>query len=187
MSISVRLGAKDLARATELAETSYNQFADSRGYYRNTHNSHIVGKIGEVAAESWLKSAHLPVRSLFDEPNQIQSADIAIADIRIEVKTWRNEYWANWGRCIAVGQVAALRAKSDCVLWLSATTTKDSALVFFHGWSTLPEIEQAPIRWTGPSGRQVKNHQLESERLRDASELLKALHRKCAEGASGHK
>jgi hypothetical protein len=185
MSISVRLGATDLVRARELAETSYNKFANSRGYYRNTPNSHIVGKIGEIAAESWLKSAHLPVFSLYDDATQAQSADLEIAGIRIEVKAWTHDWWADWGRCIAVGQLAALREKSDCVLWVSAKVTVDSALVFFHGWSTVREVEQAPVRWTGPTGRKVKNHQLNQESLRDAAELLEALHTKYSE-ASGH-
>lgn len=175
MTISARLGAEDLARARELADASYRQFANSRGYYRNTPNSHVVGKIGEIAAENWLKSANLPVRSLFDDPNQLQSADLEIADIRLEVKTWTNDYWTDWGRCIAVGQLTALQQKSDCVLWLSATTAENTSVVFFHGWSTLSDIAEAPIRWTGPSGRQVKNHQLELKSLRDVSELLETL------------
>ena len=185
MSISVRLGATDLARARELADASYIKFANSHGYYRNTPNSHIVGKIGEIAAESWLKSAHLPVFSLYDDPTRVQSADLEIAGIRIEVKAWTHDWWADWGRCIAVGQLAALREKSDCVLWVSAKTTVDSALVFIHGWSTVPEVEQAPIRWTGPNGRKVENYQLESEGLRNAAKLLEALHRKCSEATIG--
>ena len=175
MSISVRLEAGDLARARALADASYMKFANSPGYYRNTPNSHVIGKIGEIAAENLMKSANLPVRSLYEDPYQIRSADLQIGDIRLEVKTWTNDYWTDWGRCVAVGQLATLRQKCDCVIWVSATTADHSAQVFFHGWSTLQDIAMAPIRWTGPSGRQVKNHQLELGSLRDVSELLEAL------------
>lgn len=178
VGISVQLGQADIESAMKLARATYKRFESTEGYYRNTSNSHIVGKIGELAAHRWLNSAHLPVQSLYEDPTQVRSADLEVAGIRIEVKTWNHDYWYNWGRCVAVGQLATLRQKSDCVLWASAKISDTTALVSFHGWSTLPEVETAPVRWTGPTGRKVKNYQLESESLRDVSKLIEALHRK---------
>jgi hypothetical protein len=178
MTINVQLGAEDLLRARGLADASYAKFAAFPGHYRNTPQSHIIGKIGEIAAESWLKADLLPVSSLFDDPALMQAADLEVAGIRIEVKAWNHNWWAPWGRCIAVGQLAALREKSDCVLWVSAKTINESAIAYVHGWSTVPEVEQAPIRWTGPEGREVRNHQLDLDALRDCAKLLEALHRR---------
>lgn len=176
MSIFVRLDAEDMALAHHLADETYATFAASRGYYRNTPASHVMGKIGEIAMDRWLTAHGWRVDPLYTAPEQVRSADLEVAGIRVEVKTWDDRWWTVWGRCVAVGQVPALREKCDSVVWLSTTPAKDSAVVHLHGWSTVADVEQAPVRWTGPKGRQVQNHQLDAEELRDPASFLDLLH-----------
>jgi hypothetical protein len=179
-SIGIRIGNRDFARATSLAYQTYLRFQARSGYYNNTPNSHLRGKLGEIACQRWCEFNDIVNEALFEDPEQIGEADLVVrddADHRIEVKTWDETGWDQWGRCIAVPQLPKLRAKADCVLWCTSPKVLVAGIrVMLVGWNTVDDIAAAPRRWTGPAwGRQVDNYQLDSQTIRPMAALLKEL------------
>lgn len=167
----VRLWAEELAYARSLGEGTFRAFGGNRGYYRNTTNSHLIGKVGEVAVARWFEEHGYAVDRLFEEPGHEQECDLLCGGRRVEVKTWTAKYWASWGRCVAVGQVPALRKKADFIVWVTADVHESTALVVLQGWSSIEDVLASPVRWTGPAGKQVENHQLNESELRAISRL----------------
>lgn len=171
--MEIHLVGEDFDQALELSRASLERFASVRGYYRNTSNSHLVGKLGELAAESWFRELGHEVVSLFRDPSLEADADIIFKEFRVEVKTWSAQYWARWGRCVAIGQLPALRRKSDILLWCTVLfdEPRRTSVVDIRGWNYTAEIGSWEQLWTGPAGRQVHNHQgLESD-LRDLDDF----------------
>jgi hypothetical protein len=166
------LSSEEYEHALALSEATLATFRGHRGYYRNTSNSHLVGKVGEVAAASWFEDAEYSVVRLFEQLGQEQQCDLLCDGRRIEVKTWSARWWPMWGRCVAVGQLPALAAKADFVLWVTADIADATAAVRLQGWSSIDDVHTAPIRWTGPSGKEVQNHQLDAADLRPIAQLL---------------
>lgn len=172
----IRLVQEDVHLARELADRTYATFAAARGFYRNTPTSHLIGKLGEISAQRWVEAEGFETTPLFADATLQAEADLACNGYRIEVKTWDARWWPDWGRCVATGQGDALERKADAVLWLSiAAALGDSPVVTVHGWSTIKDVLRAPVRWTGPAGRKVKNHQLDLPDLRSSEALLEKL------------
>lgn len=167
----------EFALATELAQATFELFASQPGYYNNTLNTHLRGKLGEIAVSAFFKKSGVPTKELWRNIDLIAEADIEIGGrSRADVKTWDVHHWPNLGRCISVYQFPALRRKADLVIWCtSETAIRPEMTVSIEGWNTMGDIEQSPKRYTGPpGGRQVFNHQLELVALRDLDSLLKS-------------
>lgn len=172
----VALSPDEVRLATMLADDSLDKFRSTRGYYRNTSRSHLLGKLGEVASELWLRQSGFDPVPLFREPGAEIQSDVVVNGLRVEVKTWDSQWWDKWGRCVAIGQVQALRAKADVVLWLTVVGPMTATpIAEIHGWSTIEDVSSAPTLWTGPEGRQVHNHQLRVADLRNPDRLLQEL------------
>lgn len=178
----IELPSADVRWALDAARASLVRWKDQRGYYNNRLNSHFKGKLGELAVERFLLNKNLKLDSHFRFPERENLADIAVKFrgyakiLRLEVKTWSRDYWLELGRCISVDQFPDLKKKADVVVWCAAdanATTAISAKVLLAGWSTMEEIEKAPIRFTGLDNmRKVKNHQLAESDLRGINSLL---------------
>ncbi len=175
----VDVTGRDYERAVQLATATLAKFANISGHYNNTFNSHLRGKIGEIACAKWLLSRGLDVEPLFEDPDELSAADLIVKNKRhgrIEVKSWDERWWSKLGRCIAVNQLSNLRAKADLVVWCVCPTKIEPGIsVRLKGFSLISDIANAPRRNTGPvNARQVFNHQLNDDQLRDMDLLYKS-------------
>ena len=174
MAIEVLISEEQFALANDLAGQTLNLFSDRRGYYNNNHNSHLRGKLGEIASTQILTDLGLPSNALWADLSRLREADIDVPGVfRADVKTWSARYWADMGRCVAVGQVPKLAKKADLIIWcVSAPQLRPGMTVEVRGWNSLADVEAAPRRMTGPpSGRKVDNYQLDESALRDLATL----------------
>ena len=177
LPVEVAISESDLVAATDFATQTLRVFAGQPGYYNNSFNSHLRGKVGEIACANWFKSLGKDVERWFEEPSRISDADLNIVNHplgRIEVKTWDTRWWADMGRCIAVNQLPSLQAKADAVIWcISPSVLESDPSIVLAGWSTLDDVASAPKRNTGPKNRrQVYNYQLDQDKLRDLSSFF---------------
>jgi hypothetical protein len=175
--------------AIAAADESIARWGNAPGHYRNQWTSHLVGRLGEAAAEQFLRQRGLPVQSHFRFPEREAMCDIEIASVRLDVKTWSATFWPDLGRCVAVNQLPVLERKADAVLWCvlheKAALPKDewldkpSVRVALWGYSTLADIRQSPISLTGRPGMpQVRNHQVAEKNIRPFDELMSLLVRR---------
>lgn len=168
--------AEELAAATELAEKTLEMFAGRSGYYNNNINSHLRGKLGEIAVSTFLRSRDLTTDDLWKDLQRIGDADVVVPSrFRADVKTWDHRYWPDYGRCVSVSQFPKLRTKADAIIWCTSDSTIRAGMaVTIEGWNTMEDIAQAPRRHTGPPNRrQVYNHQLDPDSLREISTILR--------------
>ena len=175
--ITIEISETDYKAATTMAGQTLAKFAGNPGYYTNSYNSHLRGKIGEIAWAKWFADQGIDVERLYEDSALIANADLILKDEqehRIEVKTWDERWWKDLGRCIAVSQLPKLQKKVDLVIWcVSPTNLQSGALVRLVGWSTVEDVAAAPKKYTGPKNRrQVHNYQLDQENLREMTSLL---------------
>ena len=174
--------------AVAAADESIARWGSAPGHYRNQWTSHLVGRLGEVAAEQCFSNRGLAVLAHFRFPEREAMCDIEIAATRFDVKTWSAAFWNDLGRCVAVNQLPVLERKADCVLWCvlheNASLPKDAWLaqksvrVALWGYSTLTDIRQSPVCLTGrPGMRQVQNHQVAEKDIRPLDELIPSLNK----------
>lgn len=189
MIMNIALSRQQVQEAHHLACQSIAKWGNARGYYNNRLRSHLIGKIGEIATETWLRDTGLALTPHYRDLSKERFCDISVnrangSEVRIEVKSWSSEYWLDLGRCIAVRQYDALCQKCDLVLWcvlprpipVIETIEYDEYMVDVGRWSTLEDIKTAPQVWTGSgSMRKVYNYQLDEKSLRDSESLLKVL------------
>ena len=152
------------------------RYGDNRGYYANKLRTHLVGRLGEIAAEAWLSRCLKGYRLVpaFRDLSRDKDCDIELRVshrvARVEVKTWSEQHWPELGRCVAVGQLDALRAKAAVILW--CILANGDAEVTIAGWNLLSDLDGLEPVWTGPpSRRKVHNLQMPLERLREPSTL----------------
>ena len=160
--------------AIEIAEETLRRFSSNRGHYNNTANSHIRGKVGEIAVSNFIGQLGFQLDPVFKDLGKMAEADIIIpCKCRIEVKTWSEEFWPTMGRCIAVDQFEKLKKKADLLVWcISASKLEPLMNVDIVGWNLIEDIPSAPRRLTGPAnGRKVDNYQLGSEMIRPIDTL----------------
>ncbi len=103
-SVGIEVSATDFADGQALALRTFEMFANNRGFYNNTQNSHLRGKIGEIAAQRWLEAARLEVEALFRDDSKARDCDLVArksVTIRLDVKTWDMRYWHDKSRFIA--------------------------------------------------------------------------------------
>ncbi len=184
----IELAAAEIQWAMETARASLARWEDRQGYYNNRLNSHFKGKLGEIATEKFLANNRLKFNSHFRFSDRENLADIVLKVkgyskvVRIEVKTWSENYWRELGRCIAVEQFSDLKNKSDVIVWCLTDIHELPAgslaptIVTLRGWSTISDIQNAPVRLTGLENmRKVKNYQLPETDLRDMPTFLASL------------
>lgn len=164
--------ARDLAAF--LADGTFERYKHVAGHYRNLANSHLVGKLGEVAAFLWFRDNGLnPVFNAL-VPGLDKQCDIDTDAGRCEVKTWSSHTWDEWGRCVSVSQLASIKKKADFIFWCVVDDIdSQTPIVRFKGWSSIDVIERHEPKLTGRFGAQVLNHQIDEEHLQGL-ELLKA-------------
>lgn len=180
MSTFIRISEKDYADGVAMAQETLARFENVPGHYSNTLNSHLRGKLGEIAYSHWLESNELSTEPVYRDVSRMREADIIVNGsriIRLDVKTWDIKYWVEMGRCVAIGQLDKLRAKADGILWcISPSELGPEIELELVGWNTISEIEQAPQRITGPpGGRQVHNYQIDTDKIKSLSDLLDTL------------
>jgi len=154
-----------------LAQKSFAKWQDVQGHYRNSINSHLVGRYGEVGAERYFLNNGLPV-----QPNFYNFDNDALCDIdtplgRCEVKTWTFDFWQDWGRAISYSQLPYLKEKADFILWCGVKEKAEMVRVHIFGWNLVSEIESVAPRLMGPSANQVNNYQLGLESVRSLDDL----------------
>lgn len=177
---SVDIAEHALRKAHKLAGVTYKEFKNVQGHYRNTSDAHLRGKIGEVACVQWLEERGFKCRAAFENIDEIKSADIVVgngSEFRVEVKTWNERYWDDWGRCASVKQFPSLKRKADAIIWCVTPHEFTAPVrVCIAGWNTIEDIEDAPKRLTGPESRpKINNYQLDPEKLRPLAELINRL------------
>lgn len=169
--------------ALDAAEVTYARYRNTPKHYGGTLLAHIVGRVGELSAEQWFRTKALAVEAHWRNPKLDHLADLGVAGCRVEVKTWAARFWKQYGRCVAVNQLDRLAARTGVVLWETIDPTWEAmdtwraastVTATFEGYSTVDDIRAAPVRMTGPAGRQVENHQLDT--VRELGRLLDALH-----------
>lgn len=111
-------------------------------YAHNKLESHIVGRLGEVAVMTWLKDVGLNPTDTSDDGTA--SGDIAVTAASapsmgsksrvaaIEVKTSREAWWVRNGRCLNARQFATPRC--DIVVWCAVQNELPGRSVLVMGW-----------------------------------------------------
>lgn len=164
--------------ALDLANKTMDLFSKRLGFYNNNLNSHLRGKIGEVAASAALTSVGIKTVDLWADVKSLSEADIHVPSrFRAEVKTWDVRYWAEMGRCVAHGQFPKIRMKADGIIWCSSDTHLEPGMsVYVLGWNNMTDVLNAPRRHTGPpGGRQIDNYQVDLCAVRDLRLLVDLL------------
>ena len=187
--MNIILTTEQVNEAYKLAKRSFERWQKAPGYYTNKFRSHYIGKLGEFAVEKLLKTMELTIIPYFRDEQKEQLCDIVVnyldqEPIKIEIKTWTKSYWTDLGRCISVGQLPTLQRKCNTILWCVVTepiplidpTIISSFCVDVNCWSSILDVEKAPIRMTGrPGMRLINNYQLDEEKLRNIDSLVKLL------------
>ena len=169
----VVLNTETKLAALLLAEASFQKYSKVFGHYRNTANSHLVGRLGEFATYTHLKNQGLNPIPNFLELNKIQNCDIDSRVGRIEVKTWKAEFWDDWGRCVSVSQLASVKRKADLIIWCVADEIEsDTPKIEFKGWSEVSDIENLEPKMTGKESRQIYNYQFDEASLNSIDSLI---------------
>ena len=177
MAPELELDGEEVELATSLAEASHAKHGARSGHYPNLKRSHLVGKLGEVAVEKWLRLQEVEVDAAYKDPGREREPDL-IADARgIAVKTWRPDTWTDWGRCVTPAQVPGLQKKVEAIVWAVVDDNAEPVRAEIAGWSTPDEVAGTEVRATGPKYRPIMNHQVDLDQLRDPTELIDALRR----------
>lgn len=162
--------------AQRLAEMSLQRFTGVQGFYRNTSNSHLVGKLGELLIERILTSAGWKVDSVFREVTREKECDLIAGEIRLEVKTWNFDYWEPWGRCIAVTQLPTIRRKADVLLWVTVSSPHTPPVYgAVRGWNYVEDFDGLEPLETGPASSKVLNYQMPISEVRPQAAFFELL------------
>ena len=170
----IHLDQSDIKLARHLAQTTFEKWKSRKGNYKNTFNSHYIGRLGEIALHRALDRAQLHPVPLYRELDKENAADIAVGDIRVEVKTWAAQWWPQYGRCVAVNQLPHIKTKADLIVWCVVLEHSETAAnVEIRAWSKIHDIQCGHKGLTGPNPTwQVLNYQLNEDQLRPSGILL---------------
>jgi len=177
MSETVQVDESMFERAMHLAEQTIAIFSGRPGHYNNTIDSHLRGKLGELACSKWISEQGVEFDSVYEDIGRMREADLILKTgntMRLDVKTWNQRHWPALGRCISVNQMPALQAKADGIIWCITPDELAPAIeVEIVGWNTLADANSIEPTWTGPPGRrQVHNYQLSVSDIRPLQTLL---------------
>lgn len=172
MNAGVVLSPAHKELAKQLADISFARYRNAPGHYHNLLNSHLVGRLGEFAAFTWLRDNGFNPTINTGTKGGDRLADISTDFGRCEVKTWSAKHWDQYGRCVSVSQLASIRKKADFIFWCVADETDtDEPVVHFKGWCSVNVLDKNPATLMGVITRQVLNHQLAQEDLHELSTL----------------
>jgi hypothetical protein len=172
----IDLTPAEVAEATRMGLETYERWRGRPGHYRNLEKSHRLGKLGEVAIARWAtESGVQPIECLYEDGAREREADLVLGAVLVDVKTWSASTWPAWGRCVATSQLAALKRKAAAIIWTFTEERDGQVRVTIVGWSTMQDIEAAPVKSTGPQHALVINHQVEPNNIRKPEALISGL------------
>lgn len=169
----VWLNKGDIAMATTLAGMSQAKYAQINGHYENTPAIHLVGKIGEVGITKLLAKytvCECPALELDDSKADIIAGRYRV---KVEVKTWRSDTFAKYGRAITCEQLPRLEKKAEMVIWTTYTPFLEYGIVRAVGWNYIRLVGlYEPRPFTQPNGNVVMNHQVPMDGVEDMKHLV---------------
>jgi hypothetical protein len=185
-SVKACLTRKEIDEAIDYANETYERWKSFRGHYPNKYNSHVKGKMGEIAVEKILVERQINFVSHFRRSKAQGLCDIELDSTqpspRLDVKIWSLDHWLEQGRCVTPGQLPKLQKLADALVWTIVDLPdikKSSDLdhltemgVEVAVWSTVSDVASTSIRPTG--WRNIPNHQVEIDSMR-SPELLFSL------------
>jgi hypothetical protein len=163
----VTLTDAEFGEARRLGDEAFDLYRMHRRYYNNLGPSYRKRKLGEIAVERWARSLGVAVESPFRDVSITTREDLVVGGVRVEVKTWHAPTWAEKGRSVAPGQLPALRERADAIVWCSV----EANAITLHGWSTMEDVEAAPIAMTGTAQHPATAHQVSVADLRPIESL----------------
>lgn len=126
---------ENLAEAEVLASREARRFRGRSGWYgTNGLAGHLTGKLGEWAVFQWAQRLGIPTRGLFRAAAARRSADVTLAGVPIEVKSFRSEVWSRLGGCVSTYQLESILTKSALVFFCRVSATGDARTVEVVGW-----------------------------------------------------
>lgn len=131
----VRLSEAQLSDAAALAAGRYRRYSGPGTYGRGGYDSDLVGSLGEVAVEHWLRTRCDSVTSNF----RYSSLDSSRPDLKanlvgVEIKTWRAGTWGQKGRSLEVSQLSAIVEHSHAVLFCWLAGPVEDPVLHLAGW-----------------------------------------------------
>ena len=168
------LNSETKKAASLLAEKTFERYRNAPGHYRNTANSHLVGHLGEFAAFIWFRDNGFEPEASFSDPSKDRDCDIVTNIGRVEVKTWNEIYWENWGRAVTVSQYPSIKRKADFIFWCSVDDIQsETPKVSFRGFNEVGIFEEVSPMLTGTPGRMINNLQLDISQMKPIDEMGK--------------
>ena len=150
LTYHIKLKAYELCLAE--AQRTHEKYQNNSGaHYPNRLSSHLVGRLGEHAAAQFFTrlDPHHPVEETCLNPYLDQEADLITSQGRIEVKTWMDNTWGQYGGNIAVSQYKGIKSKADLIMWQSVRFVPEGAVVTFWGFNRVEDFDgMRPIRVT---------------------------------------
>ena len=157
-----------------LAEKTFERYRNISGHYRNTASNHLVGHLGEFAAFIWLRDNGFEPEAYFSDPSRDRECDITTNIGRVEVKTWSEHHWSEWGRAVSVTQLKSIQKKADFLFFCTvAEVESETPHVKFPGWCPVSIIDQREPIWTGYTTRRIHNYQIAESELKSVDEMAK--------------
>jgi hypothetical protein len=173
--VTFELSAEETELARTLAEATYQRHRSSSGSYRNLPRSHLVGKLGEMGVEKWLRSESFSPDAAYRDPERERDPDLVVDARGIAVKSWRPDTWPDWGRCITPSQMPGMQKKAQAIVWTIVEDELEPVRIEVAGWSTPDEVAATELRPTGPPYKPIVNHQVDIGNLRELRELVELL------------
>lgn len=146
---------EEFFRLLEIADSRQSEadFFRVRGYYANTFDRHKVGALGEWAVWKWLylqegiKGVWWERYSGVDDEADIRIELGGGENLFVEVKSFSEPVWEEWGPSIPLEQYPRLRRRYRIVVWCKVLLQKDELddrqryyAVEIRGWNWIGEI-----------------------------------------------
>ena len=171
-NVSVFLHPKTREYGERLALATFEKYRETKGHYRNSIKSHVIGRYGELGCYQFFINRNIEAHPNFTDLDNDASCDIQTALGRCEVKTWNIPFWEQWGRAVSVAQLPYLEKKADFILWCSAGVVSNLIRIDIHGWNTVADMTIRPPMLMGPANNQVENYQVEINEMRPIQSLV---------------
>jgi hypothetical protein len=170
----IALGADEVRETLCLAQDTYERNKQNpKAGYPNGLETHQTGKLGEVAAESWLLAEGLKPEPLFRDLGFEGDCDLRVASWRIEVKTWSIEHWEALGRCVTPRQAGWYARTDALILWTTVDQSNLQTNARIQGWNTPADVQCNEPSETG--WRKILNRQVPLANVRTPDTLLSIL------------
>jgi len=187
------LGPEDWVAAAQAAETQFAAFAH---YGPRNPAKQFTGRLGERAAARWLErhlkaqapercenGGDLLVQKTFDDAARLGAkgpgCDLRVGVVGIEVKTYRNRSWKNFGISVSATQLERIQEHSRAILfWLIPDRPRDENPdepngAQFLGWISTGAVAAKGVPHIDGDGlRQIK---LPARSLSNPGELIEGL------------